>query len=69
MKRRRKSVPVMARGRVRAALYFRMSTEHQQVYNQNQTDTVRRYANVHGIEIVRTYASETAHNEGVQPRS
>ncbi len=42
----------------RAAQYLRMSTEHQQYSTENQSDVIRRYAQTHGIEIVRTYSDE-----------
>ena len=41
---------------VRAAIYVRMSTEHQQYSTENQSDVIREYAAKRGIEIVRTYA-------------
>lgn len=43
---------------LRAAEYVRMSTEHQQYSTQNQTDKIREYAALRGIEVVRTYADE-----------
>lgn len=42
----------------RAAQYVRMSTEHQQYSTENQGDVIARYADSHGLEIVRTYADE-----------
>lgn len=42
----------------RAAQYVRMSTEHQQYSTENQADVIGRYAERHGLEIVRTYADE-----------
>jgi len=42
----------------RAAQYVRMSTEHQQYSTENQGDSIREYAEGHGLEIVRTYADE-----------
>jgi DNA invertase Pin-like site-specific DNA recombinase len=42
----------------RAAIYMRMSTEHQQYSIANQRDALARYAQEHGLEIVRTYADE-----------
>ena len=39
-----------------AAEYVRMSTEHQKYSTENQSDTIRRYAEQRGITIVRTYA-------------
>ncbi len=41
---------------VRAAIYVRMSTEHQQYSTENQSDVIREYAAKRGIEVVRTYA-------------
>jgi DNA invertase Pin-like site-specific DNA recombinase len=40
----------------KAAVYVRMSTEHQQYSTENQADVVREYAAKRGIEIVRTFA-------------
>jgi DNA invertase Pin-like site-specific DNA recombinase len=42
----------------RAAQYVRMSTEHQQYSTENQADAIARYAERHGLQIVRTYADE-----------
>jgi DNA invertase Pin-like site-specific DNA recombinase len=42
----------------RAAQYVRMSTEHQQYSTENQAEVIARYAERHGLEIVRTYADE-----------
>ena len=39
-----------------AAQYVRMSTEHQRYSTENQSDSIRRYAEQRGITIVRTYA-------------
>jgi DNA invertase Pin-like site-specific DNA recombinase len=44
--------------RIRAAQYFRMSTEHQQYSTSNQEDVIREYAQRRGFEIVQTYADE-----------
>ena len=41
---------------IRAAEYVRMSTEHQQYSTENQSDAIRDYAVLRGMEIVRTYA-------------
>src|SRR5260370_18261669 len=43
-------------GPIRAAQYVRMSTEHQQYSIDNQSDWNRRYAEAHGMEIVRTHS-------------
>lgn len=44
--------------KIKAAEYVRMSTEHQQYSNDNQSTTMHRYAEQRGYEIVRTYADE-----------
>lgn len=44
--------------RPRAARYVRMSTEHQKYSTENQAETIRRYAEQRGIDIVRSYADE-----------
>jgi DNA invertase Pin-like site-specific DNA recombinase len=40
----------------RAAMYVRMSTEHQQYSTENQADVIREYAAKRDLEIVRTFA-------------
>jgi DNA invertase Pin-like site-specific DNA recombinase len=42
----------------RAAMYVRMSTEHQKYSTENQGDAIRRYATARSIEIVRVYADQ-----------
>jgi DNA invertase Pin-like site-specific DNA recombinase len=42
----------------RAALYVRMSTEHQQYSTSNQRDVILAYANVRGLEIVKDYSDD-----------
>ena len=42
----------------RAAEYVRMSTDHQRYSTENQGVVIRKYAESHGFEIVRTYADE-----------
>lgn len=44
--------------RLRAAEYVRMSTEHQQYSTDNQAIAIRRFADVHGYEIVHTYKDD-----------
>lgn len=41
-----------------AAQYVRMSTDHQRYSTENQRSELRKYAEVHGLKIVRTYADE-----------
>ncbi len=42
----------------RAALYVRMSTEHQQYSTSNQRDVILAYANLRGLEIVKDYSDD-----------
>jgi len=42
----------------RAAMYVRMSTEHQQYSTENQMDRMKEYANEHNMEIVHVYSDE-----------
>ncbi len=42
----------------RAAMYVRMSTDHQKYSTENQADTIREYAARHQMEVVRRYADE-----------
>jgi len=41
--------------KISAAMYVRMSTEHQQYSTENQADVIREYAAKHDMEIVRTF--------------
>jgi DNA invertase Pin-like site-specific DNA recombinase len=41
-----------------AAVYVRMSTEHQQYSTSNQMDVIREYAKKHGLEIVKIYSDD-----------
>ena len=43
---------------VQAAMYVRMSTEHQKYSTENQEQSIREYAKTRNIEIVETYADE-----------
>ena len=42
----------------RAALYVRMSTEHQQYSTSNQRDVILAYASLRGLEIVKEYSDD-----------
>ncbi len=42
----------------RAAMYMRMSTEHQKYSIENQTAAIKEYAEKHGIEIVKEYVDD-----------
>jgi DNA invertase Pin-like site-specific DNA recombinase len=44
--------------KIRAVIYARMSTEHQQYSAENQSDAIREYATKHDMEIVRSYVDE-----------
>jgi len=50
--------PKSSNGRVPAAQYLRMSTEHQQYSSDNQAAAIRKYADDKGFEIVSTYSDE-----------
>ena len=39
----------------RAAMYVRMSTEHQQYSTENQSDAIERYAARHNLVIVKRF--------------
>jgi DNA invertase Pin-like site-specific DNA recombinase len=41
-----------------AAVYVRMSTEHQQYSTSNQMDVIREYAKKHGLEIVKIFSDD-----------
>src|SRR5437660_395672 len=53
---------------VQAALYVRMSTEHQQYSTENQMDTIRRYAESRQMQIVRTYSDEARSGLNIEGR-
>jgi DNA invertase Pin-like site-specific DNA recombinase len=52
----------------RAAEYVRMSTDHQQYSTENQQTAIRRYAEVHGIAIVRSFIDAGKSGVGIQGR-
>lgn len=39
----------------RAAQYVRMSTEHQRFSIEHQSAAIERYAEAHGLQVVRSY--------------
>jgi predicted site-specific integrase-resolvase len=47
-------------GLVRAVLYVRVSTEDHQQSAENQLDSIRRYAEERGMEIVATHSEARA---------
>lgn len=51
-----------------AAVYVRMSTEHQQYSTSNQLDAIREYAKRRGLEIVRIYSDEGKSGLNIQGR-
>lgn len=44
--------------KIRAAMYVRMSTDHQKYSTENQADAIQEYADRHGMEIVKKYADD-----------
>jgi len=42
----------------KAAMYVRMSTDHQKYSTENQADAIRAYASEKGMEIIAKYADE-----------
>jgi DNA invertase Pin-like site-specific DNA recombinase len=66
-KRRSRSLPNQP-DRTRAAEYVRMSTEHQQYSTENQHAAIQRYADEHGLIIVRTFADAGKSGLGIQGR-
>lgn len=55
-------------GVVRAAEYVRMSTDHQQYSTENQHAAIQRYADAHGIAIVRSFVDAGKSGVGIQGR-
>jgi DNA invertase Pin-like site-specific DNA recombinase len=54
---------------IRAAVYVRMSTEHQQYSIHNQMIVNQAYAIAHGMEIVRIYSDEGISGLGIERRA
>src|SRR5438445_11823505 len=52
----------------RAAVYVRMSTEHQQYSTSNQMDVIREYAKRRELEIVKDYSDEGKSGLNIQGR-
>jgi len=40
---------------LRAVMYVRMSTEHQQYSTENQSDAIQKYADSHKMQVVKTF--------------
>src|SRR3984885_12736886 len=55
-------------GVVQAAEYVRMSTDHQQYSTENQRAEIRRFADTHGIAIVRSFVDAGKSGVGIQGR-
>ena len=53
---------------IRVAQYVRMSTEHQQYSIDNQAEAIRRYAEAHKMEIVKTYTDSGKSGLTIQNR-
>ena len=51
-----------------AAVYVRMSTEHQQYSTSNQMDVIREHAKRRGLEIVKVYSDEGKSGLNIQGR-
>ena len=51
-----------------AAVYVRMSTEHQQYSTSNQMDAIREYAKQRGLQIVKEYSDEGKSGLNIQGR-
>jgi DNA invertase Pin-like site-specific DNA recombinase len=51
-----------------AAVYVRMSTEHQQYSTSNQMDVIREYAKRRGLDIVKEYSDEGKSGLNIQGR-
>ena len=51
-----------------AAVYVRMSTEHQQYSTSNQMDVIREYANRRGMGIIKEYSDEGKSGLNLQGR-
>ena len=51
-----------------AAVYVRMSTEHQQYSTSNQMDIIREYAKRRGFTIVKVYSDEGKSGLNIQGR-
>jgi DNA invertase Pin-like site-specific DNA recombinase len=52
----------------KAAVYVRMSTEHQQYSTSNQLDVIKEYAARHSFEIVKQYSDEGKSGLNIQGR-
>jgi len=55
-------------GAVQAAEYVRMSTDHQQYSTENQHAAIQRFADAHGITIVRSFIDAGKSGVGIQGR-
>lgn len=66
------SIPVSGRGatagKIPAAAYVRMSTDHQQYSTNNQADVIYKYAEDNGIEIQREFSDEGKSGLSIQGR-
>ena len=52
-----------------AAVYVRMSTEHQQYSTSNQRDVILAYANLRGLEIVKDYSDDGKSGLNIEGRN
>jgi DNA invertase Pin-like site-specific DNA recombinase len=60
--------PAITGGVIRAAEYVRMSTDHQQYSTENQHAAIQRFADAHGITIVRSFIDAGKSGVGIQGR-
>ena len=67
-KRRKRALCAAPSGPIRAAEYVRMSTEHQQYSTENQHAAIQRYADEHGLLIVRIFTDAGKSGVGIQGR-
>ena len=66
-RRKRPSRPAPS-GPIRAAEYVRMSTEQPQYSTENQHAAIQRYADEHGLLIVRTFTDAGKSGVGIHGR-
>lgn len=65
----RDSLFVQQHASLRVAQYVRMSTEHQRYSTQNQADAIKKYADEHGMTIVRVFADDGKSGLNLEGRS
>lgn len=53
----------------KAAIYVRMSTDHQKYSTENQADKIREYAAAHNIEIIKTFTDSGKSGLSIEGRN